>query len=198
VARVTGKSEVEINGDERKLGKALNFGLLYGAGASTFQTRASVDYGLDLSLDEAQRFKAIFDQTYSRLRWWQLEQHREAQTKGKIKTVGGRLVSLQNPEKCYTDARNYPIQAAAADLQLLAIQRIYAELLERELPAFLVNFVHDELVLEVRADRVDEVSSLVIDEMSGAFLELFEPYKPEPVARGLVEVYASSNYLQAK
>jgi hypothetical protein len=33
---------------------------------------------------------------------------------------------------------------------LLAIQRIHARLVERMLPAFLVNFVHDELVLEVR------------------------------------------------
>jgi hypothetical protein len=112
--------------------------------------------------------------------------------------VGGRLVSFQNPARCYTDARNYPIQAAAADLQLLAIQQIYAQLVERKLPAFLVNFVHDELVLEVRADRVDEVSSLVIDEMSGAFLELFEPYKPEPVARGLVEVGVGFTYAQAR
>jgi DNA polymerase I len=144
------------------------------------------------------RFKSIFDQIYSRLRWWQLEQHREAEQKGKIKTVGGRLVSFQNPAMCYTDSRNYPIQAAAADLQLLAIQRIYTRLAERNLPAFLVNFVHDELVLEVRADRVDEVSSLVVDEMSGAFLELFEPYKPEPVARGLVEVGVGFTYAQAR
>ena len=48
VAQVTGKSEDEITSEERKLGKALNFGLLYGAGANTFQTRARVDYGLDM------------------------------------------------------------------------------------------------------------------------------------------------------
>jgi DNA polymerase I len=198
VAQVTGKAEHEITSEERKLGKALNFGLLYGAGAGTFRIRARVDYGLNISLDEAQRFKAIFDQTYSRLRWWQLEQQREAETKGKIKTVGGRLVSFQNPAKCYTDARNYPIQAAAADLQLLALQRIYAELLERKLPAFLVNFVHDELVLEVQEDLIDEVSLLLIDEMTGAFLELFKGYNPESVAQGLVEVGAGYNYAQAK
>jgi DNA polymerase I len=197
VAQVTGKAEDDITSEERKLGKALNFGLLYGASAGTFQTRARVDYGLNISLDEAQRFKVIFDRTYSRLRWWQLEQQREAETKGKIETVGGRLISFQNPPRCYTDARNYPIQAAA-DLQLLAIQRTYARLVERNLPAFLVNFVHDELVLEVRADLVGEVPALVVDEMTTAFLELFKPYNPELVARGLVEVGAGFNYTQAK
>ena len=198
VAQVTGKAEDEITIEERKLGKALNFGLLYGASARTFQTRASVDYGLAISLDEAQRFKFIFDQTYSRLRWWQLEQQREAETKGKIKTMSGRLVSFHNPARCYTDARNYPIQAAAADLQLLGIHRIYAQLVERKLPAFLVNFIHDELVLEVREDLTDEVSSLLEDEMTGAFLMLFRPYNPEPVARGLVEVGGGANYAQVK
>jgi len=147
-------------------------------------------------LDEAQRFKVIFDQTYSYLRRWQLEQQRKAQIKGKIKTVGGRLVSFQNPARCYTDARNYPIQAAA-DLQLLAIQRTYARLVERNLPAFLVNFVHDELALEVREDLTDAVSSLIVDEMTGAFLELFKPYNPAPVTLGLlVEVGVGYNYAQ--
>ena len=37
----------------RKLGKVLNFGLLYGARARTFQTRAQVDYGLEISLAAA-------------------------------------------------------------------------------------------------------------------------------------------------
>jgi DNA polymerase I len=105
---------------------------------------------------------------------------------------------LPNPARCYTDARNYPIQAAAADLQLLAVQRIYAQLVERKLPAFLVNFVHDELVLEVREDLVEEVSSLVVDEMTGAFLELFSPYNSEPGALRLVELGVGSNYAQGK
>ena len=107
-------------------------------------------------------------------------------------------MSFQNPARCYTDSRNYPIQAAAADLQLLAIQRIYARLVERKLPACLVNFVHDELVLEVREDLVDEASSLLEDEMSRAFLKLFKPYNPEPVAQGLVEVGGGANYAQVK
>ena len=115
-----------------------------------------------------------------------------------IRTIGGRLASFQNPAYCYTDSRNYPIQAAAADLQLLAAQRIHARLLERKLPAFLVNFVHDKLVLEVRADRVEEVSFLVKDEMTEAFLALFRPYNPQLVARELVEVGAGYNYAQVK
>jgi DNA polymerase I-like protein with 3'-5' exonuclease and polymerase domains len=61
-----------------------------------------------------------------------------------------------------------------------------------------VNFIHDELVLEVCEDLVDEVSSLVVDAMTSACLALFEPYKPELVARGLAEVGIGCNYAQTK
>ncbi len=37
VPQVTRKSEDKITSEERKLGKTLNFGLLYGASARTFQ-----------------------------------------------------------------------------------------------------------------------------------------------------------------
>jgi hypothetical protein len=58
--------------------------------------------------------------------------------------------------------------------------------------------VHDELVLEVRADPVNEASSLLEDEMTDAFLEVFKPYKPAPVARGLVEVGVGANCAHVK
>ena len=57
VSRVTGKPEPTITAGERKLGKALNFGLLYGAGAKTFRTRAQNDYGLEITQEEAEEFK---------------------------------------------------------------------------------------------------------------------------------------------
>jgi DNA polymerase I-like protein with 3'-5' exonuclease and polymerase domains len=81
---------------------------------------------------------------------------------------------------------------------MLAIQRIYARLVERSLPAFLINFVHDELVLEVREDLVEEVSSLLIDAMTGAFLDLFKSYNSEPIIGWLVEIGVGANYAQAK
>ena len=198
VSAVTGRPEDQISGEERKLGKALNFGLLYGAGAKTFRTRAQVDYGLEIPLDEAERFKRVFDQTYSRLRWWQMETEAQGKRTGYIRTPGGRRVSLRDPQDCYTDSRNYPIQSAAADLQLLAVQKVHAGLQELGLPAFLVNFVHDELVLEARADCVEEISQLLVSQMTEAFLELFTDHDPEPLSSGLVEVGTGPNYAEAK
>jgi DNA polymerase I-like protein with 3'-5' exonuclease and polymerase domains len=61
-----------------------------------------------------------------------------------------------------------------------------------------MNFVHDELVLEVRADLVDKASALVVDQVTKAFLEVCGSYNPEPVAQGLVEVGSGCNYAQVK
>jgi DNA polymerase-1 len=199
VARVTGKPADQISKEERKLGKALNFGLLYGAGPRTFRTRAQVDYGISLSLQEAEQFKAVFDRTYSRLRWWQLEQQREAERTGRMRTAAGRVIAFRDPRNCYTDARNYPVQSGAADLQLLAIQRVHAALREWDPPAFLVNFVHDELVLEVREDAVERVSLLVTDRMVQAFKDLFRSYQGvEALSHQLVEVGTGPNYAEVK
>jgi DNA polymerase-1 len=198
-ARITSKPSEEATPEERKLGKVLNFGLLYGAGPSTFRTRARVDYGLDLSLEDAQRFREVFDQAYTQLRQWQMENQREAKRRDHIKPPGGRVVSFRDPSDCYTGSRNYPIQSAAADLQLLAIQRVHQKQQETAVPGYLVNFVHDELVLEVREAAAEEISTLLRDQMVQAFLDLFKEH-PEAglIAHGLVEVRSGPNYAELK
>ena len=198
VARITGKPPAEVTPDERKLGKALNFGLLYGAGAETFRRRAWLDYDIHLASAEARRFKEVFDQTYQVLRTWQEQNHRLVERQGWLQSPAGRRIYVKNPGNCYTVARNYPVQGAAADLMMLAIQRTHAALLQAKVPAFLVNFVHDELVLEVADDAVAQVKDLVNQAMTSAFLDLFREYDPAPLARNLVEIGVGANYASAK
>jgi DNA polymerase I-like protein with 3'-5' exonuclease and polymerase domains len=83
-------------------------------------------------------------------------------------------------------------------LQMQAIQRVHGALRQKNLPAYLVNFIHDELVLEVREDTVDDVGGLLIHEMTQAFLDLFKPYQPETMMRHLVEVNDGQNYAETK
>jgi DNA polymerase I-like protein with 3'-5' exonuclease and polymerase domains len=81
---------------------------------------------------------------------------------------------------------------------MLAIQKVHAVLLQTNLPAYLVNFIHDELVLEVQDNVVAEVRELLRHEMTQAFLDLFKSYEPEYMAQGLVEVGTGQNYAAAK
>ena len=92
----------------------------------------------------------------------------------------------------YTESRNYPIQSAAADLQLSAIAR--CALAIQNLPAYMINFVHDELVLEVREDAIDQLSTILKEEMTAAFTDFF----PDAATDGLVEIGVGDNYAEAK
>ena len=65
-------------------------------------------------------------------------------------------------------AMNAPIQGAAADIMKLAMIRVYNALKEEGLDAKLVMQVHDELVVEVRDDQVEQAKALVKREMEGA------------------------------
>ena len=65
--------EDEVPKEDRTLAKAVNFGLLFGAGATTLMDFAAGAYGVEMSLDEAQTFKRVFHQTYPDLTRWQRE-----------------------------------------------------------------------------------------------------------------------------
>jgi DNA polymerase-1 len=58
-------------------------------------------------------------------------------------------------------AVNTPLQGTAADLIKLAMIRVARELREQKLRTKMVLQVHDELVLDVPADEVDEVRERV-------------------------------------
>jgi DNA polymerase-1 len=65
-------------------------------------------------------------------------------------------------------AQNTPIQGTAADLIKLAMVRIQKLLEDRFPTSKLLLQVHDELLLEVPAGEVDEVGTMVREEMEGA------------------------------
>jgi DNA polymerase-1 len=65
-------------------------------------------------------------------------------------------------------ARNMPVQGTAADLLKVAMINVDRALKEQGLPAKLLLTVHDELVLEVKEQNVDEVSELVSKQMQEA------------------------------
>ena len=100
-----------------------------------------------------------------------------ARARGWVTTVLGRRRYL--PELGARDpavrqfaeraATNTPIQGSAADLIKLAMLEVRRRLAAAGGGARLLLQVHDELVLEVPTDRLDEVASTVRDAMEGVF-----------------------------
>ena len=86
-------------------------------------------------------------------------------------------------------ALNAPFQGTAADVIKVAMVRLDAALPKAGLSAKVVLQVHDELVMEVPEDEVEEVSRVVREEMEGA---------ASLKVRLSVDVGSGRNWLEAK
>ncbi len=63
---------------------------------------------------------------------------------------------------------NTPIQGSAADIIKIAMVNVYRELNKRNLKSRLILQVHDELIVEVHKDEIDQVKKIVEESMKNA------------------------------
>jgi len=182
-AAIFGQPLEEITGDQRALAKTINFGLMYGMS----------DYGLsartDLSVDEARAFIDAYFQRFRRVREYLDSTIEFAREHGYVQTIMGRRryfpelrqgsrVNASVARAAERAAINMPIQGSAADIIKLAMIRLHDRLEQQGLDARMVLQVHDELVLEVPEEELDQVCGLVVDTMESAY-ELNVPLKVE-------------------
>jgi DNA polymerase-1 len=151
---LTGREEVTK--DDRKLAKAVNFGLLYGMGAKGLQTYALRSYGVEMSLEEAAGYRRRFFQTYPGLKRWH-ERERRTWQRGDTDTrtlIGRRRTNVQK----LTDRLNAPVQGTGADGLKLALALLWE--LRNECPgAVPVLVCHDEVVVECDAGQATDVKA---------------------------------------
>ncbi len=152
-----GKPEDQITKEERQLAKAVNFGLIYGISAKGLVEYAKT-YGVNLSLEEAQRIRESFFAYYTAIKAWHEKVKRELREFKESR--GYTLLGRPYVAHTFPDAVNYPIQGTGADLLKLSVLMFDAELRKENLKADVVNLVHDEVVVECEetvADRVKEL-----------------------------------------
>lgn len=170
--QVLGKDEVTQN--DRQLAKAINFGLLYGMGSRGFRIYAQAQYRIELSDDEARRYRAGFFQTYPGLERWhrRVKSRRAAETR----TLSGRrrLLTRDTPD---TQRLNTGVQGTGAD----GLKRALALLWERRgecAGAVPVLACHDEIVVECGVDQAKAAKAW----LRQAMLDGMEPLiRPVPV-----------------
>ena len=166
----------QVTGEMRARAKTVNFATLYGQGAFSLARR------LDISMDEAKTFIADYFERFAGVRRFLDEQVERAKETGFVETLMGRRRRV--PElraKSWNIrrfgervAQNTPIQGTAADLIKAAMIRLH-RLLEGG-PNKMLLQVHDELVFEVREDRVEEAAVQVVEVMESA-VELVVPLR---------------------
>jgi len=188
-SRISGKPIKEVTKDERFAAKAFNFGLMFGLGAKKFSHYAKKSYGVEVSEAEAHRGVKTFRDTYSGYRAWQLQQSNAAAQTMLTTTVCGKRRALDK-DNYYGASLNTPVQGSAAECMLHAL----VELEKRDYAKYLVNCVHDELILELPENLVNDGKEVLESCMIDGFLKVF----PEGITRGLVDAHSGANWAVAK
>ena len=158
---LTGKPEEKVTKEERQLAKAVNFGLIYGASAKTLVAYARANYGVEMTPEEARLYVRRFFESYPELKKWHeiVRKHFEKNQAMKVQSLSGRtFITLKE-----NDALNYPVQSLGADMLKLSAIRIDRKI--RNLGGVIVNYVHDEIIVECPENRAEEVKNIVEKEM---------------------------------
>lgn len=190
-SKISGKRIEDVTTEDRRLAKAINFGLLFGLGKGKFCHYARLSYGVEISQEDAERAISIFFETYAGYRKWQLEQAEKAKTTFRCTTPMGKLRRL--PENnTYGNSMNQPIQGGAAEIMLISL--IFMSKDFKETTAKLVSCVHDEVIVECHPKDADITKETIAFCMESGFLTLF----PKGITRGLVEVNIGKSWNEAK
>lgn len=190
-AERAGKESTEVTKSERQAAKAINFGLIFGAGAKTLREQAISSYGINMSMAEAQEAKAFFHFKYQELTKWQQGAVADANACGFSESPYIRL-TRHYAERVYTHAMNFPVQSGA--WEVLALAMIYIDgCLPADGSIRLSHHVYDELCLVCSDEQVVPAALLLRD----GFLHGFKTAFPAGSTRGLVEIGAGRNWEDA-
>jgi DNA polymerase I len=177
---LTGRKDIGNN--DRKLAKAVNFGLQYGMEAKGLRVYALKSYGVRLCLEEAALYRRRFFQTYPGLKRWH-DNERRAWHHGETETrtlIGRRRMDVQR----LTDRFNAPVQGTAADGLKLALALLWER--RGDCPgAVPVLVCHDEVVVECTAEQAEDVrtwlESAMVEGMDAVLSHVGETHAPVEV-----------------
>jgi len=154
--------------ERRTIAKNVNFGVFYGLFARGLQRTLRFKAGLDKSFEDCQEIIDNLKAGYPNLTKWQAHAKEQATRRQFTQTYLGRRRFLPGiasqdwgqrsfGERC---ALNTPIQGTAADILKLALGRLIEGLPERPWLRPLLQ-IHDELVFELPADRLEEAVAFI-------------------------------------
>ena len=167
---IFGIPETEVAGDQRRIAKTINFGVMYGM--SAFRLAGE----LNISRTAATAFIAAYFKTYSGIRRYIDDLVKKTEETGYASTIFGRrryipaINSRNKTEKAAAErvAVNTPIQGSAADIVKTAMLNLDRRLAGEKSPARLLLQVHDELILECPKDGAKAAAQLVREVMESA------------------------------
>jgi DNA polymerase-1 len=183
----------EVTFNQRRFAKTVNFGIIYGMGAYRLARDS------ELTLAEAEKYIADYFKQFPGIRQYLDRTKEQARKQGFVETLLGRRryfpifkvsggsANQQAEARAEREAINHPIQGTAADIVKYAMIQLHEKLTAKYAARMIVQ-VHDELLIEVPEEEVEEVKTLVEEVMCNAF-ELSVPLKVEAsVGRNWLEI----------
>ncbi len=155
---VFGLPEKEITPDMRRDAKTINFGILYGLSSFGLTSRIS-----EVSHADAKTFIEKYFETYPGVRKYMDDIKDEVNTLGLVKNELGRTRKFPEIRSnqffiraaAERAAINFPIQSLQADIIKMAMINIDKEIAGKSEEVKMLLQVHDELVFEIREDKVE-------------------------------------------
>jgi len=155
----------DVDREQRRLAKMTNYAIPYGV--SGFGLAKQLGGGRNAG--EAAEFIKTYFETLPGVKKYIDDTLEEGRKKGYVETLMGRrrpmpdlnANAFQVRSAAERTAINHPIQGTSADIMKMAMISIAHELRARGLESQLTMQVHDELVFEVPANEIEEVSVLV-------------------------------------
>ncbi len=168
-AEVFGVTPLEVNSDQRRIAKVINFGLIYGMSAFGLASN------LGITRDAAKLYIDRYFARYPGVARYMEDTRAVAKEKGYVETVFGRRLWLpeinggNGPRRQAAEraAINAPMQGTAADLIKLSMIAVDDWLTRDRLASRMIMQVHDELVLEVPDDELSLVREKLPEMMCG-------------------------------
>ena len=160
-------TDAVVDGNQRRMAKSVNFGLLYGMS----------DFGLAQRLEigraEAKAMTQAYFARFPKVRAYIDGVISQGRENGFVTTLLGRrryMPALRSTNymlrsAAEREATNAPLQGSAADIMKLAMVRIDAGLAREEFDARMLLQIHDELIFEVYRPHLRQVVNLVRGEM---------------------------------
>ncbi len=158
-AEVFGIPVEQVDQEQRRYAKVINFGLIYGMSDFGLATQLGIERGA------ARVYIDRYFARYPGVADYMQRTRVQAREKGYVETVFGRRLWLPEINSSNHNRRqgaeraaiNAPMQGTAADIIKLAMIAVHEWLAKEALRSKLIMQVHDELVLEVPDEEVDAV-----------------------------------------
>ncbi|MFQ2612155.1 DNA polymerase I [Aeromonas caviae] len=170
-AEVFGVALDAVSSDMRRSAKAINFGLIYGMSAFGLAKQ------LGIGRAEAQKYMDLYFERYPGVLEYMERTRQQADAQGYVETLFGRRLYLPDIKSRNAGLRkaaeraaiNAPMQGTAADIIKRAMINVdgWIRGIEDESIRMLMQ-VHDELVFEIREEKLEEYIALIKEKMSGA------------------------------